>query len=84
MTYEFCFLFLLGLKQWVHAYLPRGPTAEWSLLVWDLFRFHLTEPVKEDLRQQQIDAAVIPHSLINSSATDKCPKRTCEGSTFHG
>ena len=34
------------------------------LLVWDLiFHFHLTEPVKEHLRQQQIDAAVIPHCL---------------------
>ena len=29
VTYEFCFLFLLYLKQWVRACLPRGPTAEW-------------------------------------------------------
>ena len=29
VTYEFCFLFLLYLKQWVRACWPRGPTAEW-------------------------------------------------------
>ena len=43
--------------------IPRGPTAERSLLVWDSFHAHQTEPVKNDLWQRKIDVAVIPGSL---------------------
>ena len=43
--------------------IPRGPTAEQSLLVWDSFHAHQTEPVKNDLWQQKIDVEVIPGSL---------------------
>ena len=60
---SFVFYFLLGVKEWIRACLPRGPAAERSLLVWDSFRAHLTEPVKEDLRQRKIDVVVIPDGL---------------------
>ena len=36
------------------------PCAECSLLVWDSFQDHLTDSMKGDLKQRNIDVAVIP------------------------
>ena len=45
-----------GVKEWIRQSLPRG---ERSLLVWDSFRAHLTDSVKGDLNQRNIDVAII-------------------------
>ena len=45
-------------------------------MVWDSFRAHLTESVKEVLQQQNIDVAVIPIGLIPVlQPLDKCLKK---------
>ena len=49
-----------GVKEWIQTCLPRNPTDERSLLVWDSFRAHLTDAVKEALHRRKIDVAVIP------------------------
>ena len=49
-----------SIKQWIRQSLPHG---ERSLLVWDSFRAHLTDSVKGDLDQQNIDVAIIPGGL---------------------
>ena len=52
-----------GVKEWIQTCLLRNPTDERSLLVWDSFRAHLTESVKEALQRRKIDVAVIPGGL---------------------
>ena len=61
-----------GVKEWIQACLPRNPTNEQSLLVWDSFRAHLTESV-EALQRRKIDLAVIPGGLTPVlQPLDKC------------
>ena len=61
------------MKEWICTYLPWNPHDEWSLLVWDSFRAHLTESVKADLQQYKIDVAVIPGGLTPVlQPLDKC------------
>ena len=53
--------------------LPRNPHDEWSLLVWNSFRAHLTELVKADLQRRKIEVAVIPSGLTPVlQPLDKC------------
>ena len=53
--------------------MPRNPTGERSLLVWDSFCAYLTETVKEALQQQNIDVAVIASGLTPVlRPLDKC------------
>ena len=52
-----------GVKEWIQTCLPRNPTDERSLLVWDSFRAHLTDAVKEALHRRKIDVAVISGGL---------------------
>ena len=62
-----------GVKEWIRTCLPRNPTDERSLLVWDSFRAHLTESVKEALQRRKIDVAVIPGGLTPVlQPLDKC------------
>ena len=57
--------------------MPRNPTVEQSLLVWDSFFAHLAESVKEVLQQRNIDIAVIPIGLIPVlQPLDKCLKKS--------
>ena len=59
-----------GIREWIRQSLPR---AERSLLVWDSFRAHLTDSVKDDLKQRNIDVAVIPGGLTPVvQPLDKC------------
>ena len=59
-----------GIREWIRQSLPR---AECSLLVWDSFRAHLTDSVKDDLKQRNIDVAVIPGGLTPVvQPLDKC------------
>ena len=59
-----------GIREWIQQSLPR---AERSLLVWDSFRAHLTDSVKDDLKQRNIDVAVIPGGLTPVvQPLDKC------------
>ena len=56
--------------------MPRNPTGERSLLVWDSFRAHLTESVKEALQRRSIDVAVISGGLTPVlQPLDKCLKK---------
>ena len=65
--------FVIGVKEWIRTRMPRNPTGERSLLVWDSFRAHLTESVKEALQQRSIDVAVIPGGLTPVlQPLDKC------------
>ena len=49
------------------------PHAERSLLVWDSFRAHLTDFVKDDLKQRNIDFTIIPGGLTPVvQPLDKC------------
>ena len=49
------------------------PRAERSLLVWDSFRAHLTDSMKDDLKQRNIDVAAIPGGLTPIvQPLDKC------------
>ena len=52
-----------GVKEWIRQCLLRTPHNEQSLLVWDSYRAHLTDEVKEDLNRRKIDVAVIPGGL---------------------
>ena len=62
-----------GVKEWIRQCLPRTPRNEQSLLVWDSFRAHLTDEVKEDLNRRKIDVAVIPGGLTPVlQPLDKC------------
>ena len=62
-----------GVKEWIQTCLPRNPTDERSLLVWDSFRAHLTDAVKEALHRRKIDVAVIPGGLTPVlQPLDKC------------
>ena len=59
-----------GVREWIRQSLP---CAERSLLVWDSFRAHLTDSVKGDLKQRNIDVAVIPGGLTPVvQPLDKC------------
>ena len=59
-----------GIWEWIWQSLPR---AERSLLVWDSFRTHLTDSMKDDLKQRNIDVAVIPGGLTPVvQPLDKC------------
>ena len=49
-----------GIGEWIRQSLPH---AEHSLLVWDSFWAHLADSVKDDLKQRNIDVAVIPGGL---------------------
>ena len=61
------------MKEWIRTCMPRNPTGERSLLVWDSFRAHLTESVKEALQWRSIDVAVIPGGLTPVlQPFDKC------------
>ena len=61
------------MKEWIRQCLPRTPRNEQSLLVWDSFRAHLTDEVKEDLNRRKIDVAVIPGGLTPVlQPLDKC------------
>ena len=61
------------MKEWICACMPRNPTGERSLLVWDFFCAYLTETVKEALQQQNIDVAVIASGLTPVlQPLDKC------------
>ena len=58
---------------WIRTCMPRNPTGEQSLLVWDSFCAHLTESVKEALQRRSIDVAVIPGGLTPVlQPLDKC------------
>ena len=77
-----------GIREWIRQSLPR---AERSLLVWDSFRAHLTDSVKDDLKQRNIDVAVIPGGLTPVvQPLDKCLNKPfkdnvlCAESTWHG
>ena len=49
------------------------PHAERSLLVWDSFQAHLTDFVKDDLKQRNIDVTIIPGGLTPVvQPLDKC------------
>ena len=62
-----------GVKEWIQTCLPRNPTDERSLLVWDSFRAHFTDAVKEALQRRKIDVAVIPGGLTPVlQPLDKC------------
>jgi len=62
-----------GVKEWIRQCLPLTPHNGQSLLVWDSFRTHLTDEVKADLNQQEIDVAVIPGGLTPVlQPLDKC------------
>ena len=59
-----------GIWEWIWQSLPR---AKHSLLVWDSFRAHLTDSMKDDLKQRNIDVAVIPGGLTPVvQPLDKC------------
>jgi len=62
-----------GVKEWIRQCLPLTPHNEQLLLVWDSFRTHLTDEVKADLNQREIDVAVIPGGLTPVlQPLDKC------------
>ena len=66
------FSLIIGVKEFIPA-CQETLTVERSLLVWDSFRAHLTESVKEVLQQQNIDVAVIPGGLTPVlQPLDKC------------
>lgn len=55
-----------GMKLWIEKVWrsqPGGPLIKKSLLVWDLFRAHLVDPVKWAVRQTNTDITVIPGGL---------------------
>ncbi|KAG7172720.1 Pogo transposable element-like 11, partial [Homarus americanus] len=57
-----------GVRLWLeHIWSRRagGLRKECSLLVWDMFRSHLTEPVKRCLKKHNTDTAVIPVELTS-------------------
>ena len=56
-----------GVREWIRQSLP---CAERSLLVWDSFRTHLTDYVKGDLKQQNIDAAQRLDKCLNKPFKD--------------
>ena len=59
-----------GVREWIRQSLPRG---EHSLLMWDSLHAHLTNSVKGDLNQRNIDVAIIPGGLtLVLQALDKC------------
>ena len=64
------------MKEYICQCLPRTPSNEQSLLVWNSFRAHLTDEVKAYLKRQKIDVAVIPGGLTPVlQPLDKCPKK---------
>ena len=57
-----------GMKLWIEKVWrsrPGGLLRKRSLLVWDSFRAHLVDPVKQALRQTNTDIAVIPGGLTS-------------------
>ncbi|KAG7174204.1 Pogo transposable element-like 7 [Homarus americanus] len=57
-----------GVRLWLEhiwSRRPGGLRKERSLLVWDMFRSHLTEPVKICLKKHNTDTAVIPGGLTS-------------------
>ena len=69
LKYYFSFL---GTKEWVQKNLRYTPDQR-ALLVWDSFRRHLTDSVKELLAFRNVDVAVIPGGLTSVlQPLDKC------------
>src|SRR6218665_145250 len=57
-----------GTQQWLHQVWGSKPGAmmsKRSMLVWDMFRAHLTEPCKKTARNLRTDMAVIPGGLTS-------------------
>lgn len=56
-----------GVKLWLRQIWDRRPGNfnNRSLLVWDMFRSHLTDKVKQDLKDTRTQAAVIPGGLTS-------------------
>ena len=54
-----------GTKEWICHCLPRTCNHEQSLLVWESFQAHLTDDVKEALKEPKKDVAVIPGGLTS-------------------
>ena len=72
LKYLFLYLSFLGTKEWVRKNL-RYTADQRALLVWDSFRGHLTDGVKELLARRNVDIAVIPGGLTPVlQPLDKC------------
>ena len=72
LKYLFLYLSFLGTKEWVRKNL-RYTVDQRALLVWDSFRGHLTDGVKELLARRNVDIAVIPGGLTPVlQPLDKC------------
>ena len=62
----------IGKKDWIRKNLRFTPHQR-ALLVWDSFRGHLTDAVKDLLARRNVDVAVIPGGLTsNLQPLDKC------------
>ena len=62
----------IGIKEWIRRNL-RYTADQKALLVWDSFRGHLTEAVKDLLARRNVDVAVIPGGLTPVlQPLDKC------------
>ena len=74
LNYFFLYRYLsfIGTKEWVRKNLRFTPDQR-ALLVWDSFRGHLTDGVKELLARRNVDVAVIPGGLTPVlQPLDKC------------
>ena len=72
LKYFFLYLYFIGTKEWVRKNLRYTPDQR-ALLVWDSFRRHLTDGVKELLARRNVDVAVIPGGLTPVlQPLDKC------------
>lgn len=56
-----------GVKKWLNEVWDKRPQNfnNWSLLVWDMFRSHLTDSVKSELKDKRTNQAVIPAGLTS-------------------
>jgi len=57
-----------GVKFWLNNVWNKRPGAllrQRSLLIWDTFRAHLTDAMKEEAKRLRIDLAVIPGGLTS-------------------
>ena len=62
----------VGTKEWIRTNLRFRPERR-ALLVWDAFRAHLTDGVKDLLSRRNVDVAVIPGGLTPVlQPLDKC------------
>ena len=65
-------LYIIGIKEWIRCNL-RYTADQKALLVWDSFRGHLMEAVKDLLARRNVDVAVIPGGLTPVlQPLDKC------------